>query len=63
MMPSRITKSNVFAPMLSAWGARICPPVIRPEVSFSRRPDKSVRLNRSINPVAQAGSASKTRCK
>ena len=30
---------------------------------FSRSADKSVRLNRSINPVAQAGSASNIRCR
>ena len=62
MMPRLITKSNVFIPMLSACGARACPPFTRLDVKLSGRAEKLVSLIRSISPVAQAGRASSIRC-
>lgn len=61
MIPKLIMNSNVFMPMLSACGARIWPPFIRPDVNVSRSPERFVRLKRSSQPVIQTGSASKMR--
>ena len=51
---------HALLPMLSACGARICPPFTRLDVNVSRSPERFVRSKRSSQPIAQAGRASKT---